>query len=559
LIVSSFAWACADDPIEPMNNPPPPPELVELVPLPRAFLDRAYTENNGLLTGAQPDGNPHRFGEQRDSLVDEARRFYDTLGAPGNPLFPVDYSDPFSGTSTPSAGMRETAPSSFELWKETYGFEPRLENESLEDYRARTDVVVYYNRNELGLGRELGCHEFADGVDGSGNPLTGMACFVTNYGVAFNDRHNSLQATIDGENPKNTVCITYRPSMEETYQVQFYVYGPTGARQEWAQLDTYGARPVPHICMNCHGGNYDEEKHLAKNARFLPMDPNVLIFDESPNASVRATRAGQEESMRKVNLYSMMSPLTGAQVEYFNALYDNKLSVPGQKSLTAYIPPGWKTSPEASDFFAKVVHPHCGTCHLADQFNKDGQEQKFYKAYGSIETFLAEDMLDEVCGSLAMPNAQPTQRSFWRFRDEPITVGAKTYDSPATAFLDMFGATYAECNEDLESISDCRAFPDPDALCGNDVSGTACDRTTGQCVPMLDELSPVSATEPTGFCRADGTRGCVFGQECRPANVGIATYDGECVTCGRLGYGACTSGAPCNGEMVERNGVCARP
>lgn len=555
VLCAGIGVACADDPVE-----MPPPNMtetpVEQVPLPRAFLDRAYDKNKGLLTGAQADGNPARFGE-RDSLIDEARRFYDTLSAPGAPMFSVDYSDPFMGPAVPADSVRETAPPTFELWKQTYGFEPRNMGESLEDFRARTDVVIYYNKNELGLGRELGCHEFDDGVDGSGNVLKGMACFVTNYGVAFNDRHNSLREAIAGEDPKNTVCITYRPSMEANYQVQFYVYGPTGQRQEWAQLDTFGARPVPHICMNCHGGSYDEAKHLAKNARFLPMDPNVLAFDESPNASPRATRAGQEESMRKINLWSMMSPLTPMQVEYFNALYDNKLEVAGQKSLPAYIPAGWRGSAEDSEFFAKVVHPHCGTCHMADQYNKDGQVQKFYAAYESKEKFVAaEEMLDEVCGNLSMPNAQPTQRSFWKFRAEKVKIGADTYESAAHAFLTTMGSTFAECNPDLESMSDCRAHPDPDSLCGNNVSGTACDRATGKCTPLLADTAPTSPLEATGFCRQDGTRGCVSGQECRAATVSVQTYDGECVTCGRLGSAVCTQSTPCEQGLVERSGLC---
>ena len=68
-------------------------------------------------------------------------------------------------------------------------------------------------------------------ADKSGNPVKGIACYVTNYGYAFRDVRNSLQLAQDGGHPKNTVCIAYVPSMEEGYEIQFFVYGPAGLRQ----------------------------------------------------------------------------------------------------------------------------------------------------------------------------------------------------------------------------------------------------------------------------------------------------------------------------------------
>src|SRR5262249_4327612 len=157
-------------------------------------------------------------------------------------------------------------------------------------------IVIYYNVNELGLGRELGCARFQDGVSATGEPIMGDACFVTNYGITFRDRFNALRDAEAGTTPRNTVCITYRPTMPESYQVQFYLYDSHGVRGDWAQLDGYGPRPVPHVCMNCHGGVYDPDLHLAKFARFLPTDPNTLVFDESPGSPY--SRAAQEEAVR---------------------------------------------------------------------------------------------------------------------------------------------------------------------------------------------------------------------------------------------------------------------
>src|SRR5262249_40999866 len=54
-------------------------------------------------------------------------------------------------------GVRAPAPYPHDLreWKRTFGFPERAPGESLEAYRARANVAVYYNENELGLGREL--------------------------------------------------------------------------------------------------------------------------------------------------------------------------------------------------------------------------------------------------------------------------------------------------------------------------------------------------------------------------------------------------------------------
>jgi hypothetical protein len=235
--------------------------VTEQIPIASAYLDRKHTSDKGLLAAADPDGYPVVDGANPDPAVLEARRYYDTLGEPaGEPRDP-GYPDPFTGAT---GTKRVTAPLTFEEWKTTFGFAPLLPGETLSQWRARAGVIVYYNQNELGLGRELGCAEFVDGPAGTAGPK-GIACFVTNYGAAFSDVHNSLAAAIEGTRPKNTVCISYRPSLGPDYEVQFYVFGRDGKRQDWAQLDTLGPRPHPQVCTNCHGGFYDNERHLVRS------------------------------------------------------------------------------------------------------------------------------------------------------------------------------------------------------------------------------------------------------------------------------------------------------
>src|SRR6185436_1958407 len=103
------------------------------------------------------------------------------------------YPDPFTGAT---GTMQTTAPLTLAEWKRVFGFSVRGVTEDLAAYRQRTGTVVYYNRNELGLGRELGCSEFVDGMK-DGQPVKGVACFVVNYGTYFHKETEDLAAAID--------------------------------------------------------------------------------------------------------------------------------------------------------------------------------------------------------------------------------------------------------------------------------------------------------------------------------------------------------------------------
>src|SRR5262245_12029977 len=203
------------------NLPTTNTTIDDRIPIAASYLDRSYRDNGGLLVADGPDGYPVRDGAGIDRMVVEARRFYDTLGAPGAQPRVLDYADPFTGLL---GGARTTAPLTFDEWKTTFGFPAPQPGETRQAWRDRTGVVIYYNENELGLGRELGCAEFPDGTTADGAQLTGIACFVTNYGAAFSDMHNSLRVAAAGEPMKNTVAISYRPSLGPEYETQFYVY-----------------------------------------------------------------------------------------------------------------------------------------------------------------------------------------------------------------------------------------------------------------------------------------------------------------------------------------------
>jgi hypothetical protein len=491
-------------------------------------LDRPSPTNRGLISGLDERGYPLREGGTVDPRIIEARRFYDVLRYPGAQMVLVDYADPFNGDP---AGMRLTAPLTLQAWKAAFGFPAQTPGEPLGQYRQRERAVVYYNKNELGLGRELACADFVDGMAPDGEPLIGVACFVTNYGSVFRDEVRSLAEAIEGTHPRNTVCITWRPSMDPGYQVQFYVYDGDGQRLEWAQLDNFGPRPHPQVCTGCHGGSYDESRHLAKFARFLPLDPNLVVFASDPRTPPELTRAGQEERIRLWNAASLRTPLTPPQKELLQELYAGRVEQPGGVSQPSWRPAAWKGDPAQEALFDNVVKPFCGTCHLAGQTGADGNLLPSAGIVLSPDRTVRQALRGVVCGTFAMPNAQPTLVNFWGPALVPIA--SHQFASAADAFLDSLGMNRATC-PGLSAVDSCNRGPDPDANCGNDRSGTACNRVTGLCVPDFRQ-APVDDGQPfvipRGLCRQDGARRCPPRLECVPAGnlgPGLETFDGSC-------------------------------
>jgi hypothetical protein len=498
-----------------------PPAPTNPVPVVGKALDRTFPSNQGLLTTLDDNGFPVREGAAMDPTITESRRFYDMVGAPNAQPVSVDYPDPFTGAPP---GMRATAPLTFDAWKAAFNIPARKPGETIEAYRARTDVVVYYNKNELGLGRELGCAEFDDGTS-DGTPLVGVACYVSNYGTAFRDTVNSLPLAIEGSHRKNTVCITWRPSMPIDYQVQFYTYNGEGLRREWAQLDTFGPRPVPHVCMSCHGGSYDAERHLAKGARFLPMDPNVVLW-AAPGTQGGVTRLAQEERIRKLNLLSTRSPLTPQQQVMLDKLYGGKINVAGTVTADDWAPPAWDDTPQHHQLFDKVIKPNCTTCHAAMQSAPSGDTLAIYTLFNT-PALLDSGLSAHLCNAFTMPNSQATRLNFWE--PTPVAFMDHEYDSAADVLLSQLGMDREQCRN-LDAWSTCNRGPDPDELCGNSHSGRACDRSTGACVPNL--AAPRRPGAPNGICKTDGSRGCPYPQTCRATGAapptGLAGYDGLC-------------------------------
>jgi hypothetical protein len=268
-------------------------------------------------------------------------------------------------------GIRADAPYPRDLraWKQTFGFPARAAGESLAAYRARANVAVYYNENELGLGRELACSVFTTERHG----LRGQACYVTNYGQNFNDREGALRDAVAGVRVKNTVAILYNPELPPGSQVNFWTYGGAeigddGLAAYSAQLDYMGPRAVPQICTSCHGGTYDPETNLVRHGHFLPANVPELRF--APSAPL----AEQMERFRIISELALATPLTSAQIAFIDGTFGGRVAVPGEPARR-FVPPAFRggvpssdgTLHSAEDLYRIVLGPHCNGCHDALQ------------------------------------------------------------------------------------------------------------------------------------------------------------------------------------------------
>ena len=470
LSLSGFA-ACAVG----QSAPEPPP-------LPGIALNAAYVANAGLLTGMQEDGTPALSGAAADPAIAETRLFYDTLGNPAGEPFDDGDVDPTTGQPL---GPHVTAPTTLDDWKRVFGFPMPQPGEALQDFRDRTGIVVYYNRNELGLGRELACSTFVDGYDEQGTVLQGTACYVANYGPGFRQDQASLAAAIDGASPRNTVCISYRPTLDPTYQVQFYVYNSSGKRQDWARLDTLGPRPHPQVCMTCHGGGYDAQKHLARNAHFLPLDPNVVLFGNGNGIPDGVTRAGQEERIRQVNVLATSTPLTGAQMTMVCGALRQRAAGRAHHRDRRH-----DARCVEDQGRGRRLPPERAAAILPDLPPGGSAWTGRYRAAGVCDlrhpsAFDAAALESYVCGSFSMPNAQPTSLGFWDTENNPgVDVAGAHYAAAADAFLARRGLDRDKCNG-LPQVAGCNRVSNPDSLCGGDVNGGAiCDTVTDRCTPV---------------------------------------------------------------------------
>ena len=331
--------------------------------------------------------------------------------------------------------------------------DPRQLRRDLSDFMSRNGfpsaqetIGKYANSGDLGFGRDMHClnRPASDG-------LTDTACYVTNYGDFTTPDQDDANNAAAGTGAIATVAMEFTrienpPGPAEFTPgaprvVKFYVYkaakpstvhpGQPNGIDISANLDGKGERPVPELCVVCHGGTYLQTELTPGDittrkpvfntldpttadlgSRFLPFDLRYFTF---PNSSIALNELNQGPAFRKLNTdyvrvaYNGVPPLTEPIVELIDKWYPN----PGDAQQKNAQINGWlavsPTTPQPATgaFYKDVFGRACRTCHMASPFGT------YQFQNGSDFTAIIAAVQSRVCKEHVMPHARRTHDLFW--------------------------------------------------------------------------------------------------------------------------------------------------
>jgi hypothetical protein len=393
------------------------------------FIDAA---NLGFddLTSAGPTGNA-----LRDAVVTASKNYY---------------------TSVDPNNLRTT----FADFKSHHGFAADPTTPAVGEF-----VAQYANSGDLGFGRDMHCLKKVSGD---------VSCYVTNYGNGYKntppgggtDDHDDANAAGSRDATKEvaTVAMEYAPIEGDPAGdrvVKFFVYKknfPNSgdySRSISANLDGRGERPVPQLCMICHGGLIPNQSggipafgtaaQVKLGSRFLPFDHRFFTFPADPALS----KANQELRFKNLNEQIVnAAPVAGASDpihEIVAGLYNNGASSAQIRNFTV---PGWAAgasanAPNQNAFYQGVVADTCRTCHIAQpypqlQFNNSDKFINVSTAVTPNNKLMLGTVQQRACGEYVMPHTLRTHDIFW----------ARYWDVPE------WGAPLTPYNQQLQSFGD---------------------------------------------------------------------------------------------------------
>lgn len=343
--------------------------------------------DQGFLVG----GRLGRTGKNLDQPVEDLRKentdhYYDTVG---------------SNASGRGASIRDGL-GTLDQFKSQFGF------------GSFGITTSYYNRGDLGLGREMHCSDRMTSNQQS------IACYVTNYAsgpagseFTFGFSPQIAFANMDAGNIVATVAMVYRKKAD-TNKVIFMVYDANGDLTNTAPLDRHGINfvntnqgapgvnfnnHIPSNCLNCHGGAYASGTFEVSGALFLPFDLDQFDYRVSPS------RAGQESTFATMNqlVRTVAAGVTQNPAHPVVTQIDKWYEAGDGRFHGEAVPTGW-AAPADVGVFQSVVRKSCRGCHMTSGFSFDSAE-----AFIQSRLDIAQDIK-----SHAMPHALQTQRLFWQ-------------------------------------------------------------------------------------------------------------------------------------------------
>jgi hypothetical protein len=319
-------------------------------------------------------------------------------------------------------------------------------------------TAAYANTVDLGFGREMHCVQ--DGAN--------AACWVSNYdqepytGPGQGPDTTKAQHAVEGLNglrlPDATVAMEFSQiedtaangspvtSSDPERVVKFYVYNQAGTPLDAASLDGLGARPVPQLCMVCHGGQIpnatgtvstaggiatpvfndgdpatDDRPNVKLGSKFLPFDLGSFTYAApDSDAGNLFSKLNQQGAFRRLNEIAKIAPPPNVAVDpssdliqvLFDRWYTGPATPPAFQVQDAVVPP-WNADARHRNFYRTVVGKSCRTCHIASPFPELRFEQPGAGGSGVGIDGNIGTVQSRVCYDHVMPHARRTHDLFW--------------------------------------------------------------------------------------------------------------------------------------------------
>jgi hypothetical protein len=350
-------------------------------------------------------------------------------------------------------GRRNT----FAKFKEANGFVADG-NTTLKSGYGPVDEVraAYANAVDLGFGRDMhGKRTLAN--DGQYD----IAFYVTNYGNYETDDEGDFEQAV-GQDPNNVVAtvamewsrIEDGPATDYDYYdpdnvtpdpndpnapithadadrvIKFYVYNKQGDPVFAADLDGRGARPIPQLCMVCHGGAYAGGFNTGTPAFSLPIDVKLgsvmLPFDIHGYVLTGAVPADFSKTNQQIEFHELNKMVVDTQPgavieEIIDEMYSPTNPAGADTQIEDFVVNGWDANAAHEDMYLNVIKPACRVCHSSRPLEDNGGGGTRDLRMHDVQQFLlpspdggiAAAASTRVCTQRVMPHALATYNRFW--------------------------------------------------------------------------------------------------------------------------------------------------
>lgn len=352
--------------------------------------------------------------------------------------------------------------------------DPRGKRATLTDFRRTNGFIdaagnplpgvihaSYANSGDLGFGRDMYCKTQ---VASDGQP--DYACYVSNYGDHLtadqDDADGAADAFTSGALPVATVAMEYSriesPTGtaiefdDPTRTVKFYVFkGGAPADDLNADLDGHGARPVPQLCMVCHGGAlpnagspatpvFAARNDVKLGSRFVPFDLRYFTFPLSPPGFDKGAQQDDFKALNQqiVRALALDQTASGDDASAISEVVDEMYSGGAANQIESFAVAGWRApaaaEPAKPEFYRSAFSNTCRMCHTAQSF----PALQFRTASDFVSQLSAVGT--RVCSQHVMPHAERTHQIFWGIHNPTVVIPP----APITlsAQLQIFGTQF---------------------------------------------------------------------------------------------------------------------